>query len=99
MKQTLCLVLCVLFLILSTSSSAIRRGKENPELNPVVSATSVEEDSFNESLKMLDQCAARSFRLWMRNVGQKYFSSIRSSLFLKVKSECSRINGAAPTHK
>ncbi|EOA12281.1 hypothetical protein CARUB_v10018708mg [Capsella rubella] len=57
MKQTLCLVLCVLFLILSTSSSAIRRGKEDPELmNPLVSATSVEEEDSVNKLMGMDDC-------------------------------------------
>ncbi|CAA0384493.1 unnamed protein product [Arabidopsis thaliana] len=50
MKQTLCLA--VLFLILSTSSSAIHRGKEDQEINPLVSATSVEEDSVNKLMGM-----------------------------------------------
>ncbi|CAH8267427.1 unnamed protein product [Arabidopsis lyrata] len=52
MKQTLCLAVCVLFLILSTSSSAIRRGKEDPEINPLVSVTPVEEDSVNKLMGM-----------------------------------------------
>ncbi|KAL1188069.1 putative phytosulfokines 6 [Cardamine amara subsp. amara] len=55
MKQTLCLAVCILFLIFSTSSSAIRKGKENPELNPLVSATPVEEDSVNKLMGM-DDC-------------------------------------------
>ncbi|CAN8277812.1 unnamed protein product [Cochlearia groenlandica] len=58
MKQNLCLTLCVLFfifLIFSSRSSAIRREKENPQLNTLVSAIPME-DEFDDKLMGMDYC-------------------------------------------
>ncbi|KAL0730300.1 hypothetical protein Bca4012_026393 [Brassica carinata] len=55
MKQILCLTVCVLFFILlisSTSSSITQRGKEDPELNPSVSALPVEDDAVDKLMGM-----------------------------------------------
>uniref|UniRef100_A0A1J3CC69 Phytosulfokine n=2 Tax=Noccaea caerulescens TaxID=107243 RepID=A0A1J3CC69_NOCCA len=58
MRKTFCLrvaVLFFIFLISSPSSSAIRKGKEDPELNPLVAAIPVEDDSV-DILMGMDSC-------------------------------------------
>ncbi|KAF8053932.1 hypothetical protein N665_1361s0002 [Sinapis alba] len=55
MKQTLFLTVCILFFILlisSTTSSLTQRGKEDTELNPLVSAIPVEDDSVDKLMGM-----------------------------------------------
>ncbi|CAA7025656.1 unnamed protein product [Microthlaspi erraticum] len=59
MKKTFCLRVAVLFFIFLTfspSTSAIRKGKDDPELNPLVAAIPVEDDSIIDKLMGMDSC-------------------------------------------
>ncbi|KAJ0240381.1 putative phytosulfokines 6 [Hirschfeldia incana] len=59
MKHTLSLTVCVLFFVLllsSTSSSITKKGKKDPQLNPLVSAIPVQEDSVDKLMGMEEYC-------------------------------------------
>ncbi|KFK33901.1 hypothetical protein AALP_AA5G075600 [Arabis alpina] len=72
MKQTLC-VLFFIFLMLSTSSTAIRR--EDPELNPLVSAIPLEDYSLDQPMGM-DHCGGEEECLRRRMITESHLDYI-----------------------